>query len=257
MVGAGTRTSGRARQQGSPALATVPAAVALLVVAALAPVFAACGRAALGDAAEPVVVPVADLDEPAFEPDTAGAGEVDAGAPAAGAGDAATGAPGGGLRVLSADGALVGVLIGRGHPFQATAGAAAGATDVLRDSVMVYHPGARLFFGVAMASGAVLSPRLGIADNECKTPVVAGYYTDGPEISGYDMAFVWAGAWWRIRGGEPLQLVGCAGMATGGANAKCVPHSGSCRGFPVEKIGQALPTSFAAPLRFDWLGAGG
>ena len=171
---------------------------------------------------------------------------------------AETGAATGGLRIVAADGSLVGVLVSRGHPHQGASTAPAGNSgDVLRDGVLVYHPGARLFFGVGMASGKVISPRIGIAEWDCQKPLVGGYYADGPEISGFDYAFVWKGAWWKVRGGEKLALVGCAGVGTGGETPTCVPHTGSCRGFPVDAISPALPASFAAPLRFDWQGAGG
>ncbi len=178
-----------------------------------------------------------------------------------GAGDAAgagNGASAGGLRVVAADGTLVGVLVSRGHPHQGASTAPAGTGgDVLRDGVLVYHPGAHLFFGVGMASGKVISPRLGIAEGDCLKPLVGGYYADGPEISGFDYAFVWKGNWWKVRGGEKLALVGCAGVGTGGETPTCVPHTGSCRGFPVDAIQPSLPASFVAPLHFDWQGVGG
>ncbi len=199
--------------------------------------------------------PDATTGDSATGPDTsvAGDGGSDGGEIAPGGGGGALG-----LRVVASDGSLVGVLLARGHGHQGAGTAPAGApSDPLRDGVLVYHPTARAFFGVAMATGKVIAPRLGIASSDCLTPNVAGYYTDGPEVSGYDYAFVWKGKWWRIKGGEPLALVGCAGVGTGGEKPACVPHTGSCRGFPVESVSLPLPVAFSAPLRFDWAGAGG
>ncbi len=196
----------------------------------------------------------ASADDSATSPETSNGGDggSDVQSPVSGVGGAL------GLRVVASDGSLVGVLVARGHGHQGAGTAPAGApADPLRDGVLVYHPVARVFFGVAMASGKVIAPRLGIAGADCLTPNVAGYYTDGPEVSGFDYAFVWKGKWWRIQGGEPLALVGCAGVGTGGEKPNCVPHTGSCRGFPVEPASLGLPAAFSAPLRFDWAGAGG
>lgn len=216
----------------------------------------ACGRSAPHEAIDPVEVGAAEDDgrlaEVRASDDAARRNENDAPTAVDSGRGAGTGDGGGGLRVLDGNGELVGVLVSRGHPAQGQQGA-----DPLRDGVMVYHPKARLFFGVAMASGKVLIPRLGIADPKCDLPVVAGYYPDGPEISGFDYGFPWRGDWWRLIGGKPLELVGCSGVVTGGEAPKCVPHSGTCRGFKVEKVSAPLPQSFQAPLRFDWQGADG
>lgn len=157
-------------------------------------------------------------------------------------------AQGGGLRVIDAAGESVGWLVQRGHPFQSQD----GQPDVLRDGVLVYGGG--LFFGVEMSSGKVLVPRLGIADTQCATPIVAGYYAKGDQVSGMDYGFVYGGKWWRIDAGQPTKLVQCAGVTKQGAAPTCVLHSGTCRGFPVSPVpgGGALPATFKAPLRFAW-----
>ncbi|MEY3015061.1 MAG: hypothetical protein RIT45_3796 [Pseudomonadota bacterium] len=228
-----------------------------LLLALLCAGAAACGRAP-AESADPVEVSAADdipsgevaeSDQTSPPDDTAPPETVSPTNDGAGTG----GAGGGGLRVVDGNGELVGILVSRGHSLQGQQGA-----DPLRDGVLVYHPGARLFFGVAMVSGKVLVPRLGIADPKCDQPLVAGYYADGPEVAGFDYGFAWRGTWWRIKGGEPLALVGCSGVVTGGETPKCVPHNGSCRGFPVESMpATGLPQSFSAPLHFDWQGAGG
>lgn len=235
-----------------------------------ATVLLGCGQAKPAPASAIAVEPAVDVEPgevvaprgPVDSAETSPVGD-DASADTGRSGDgdgvgSSSGAGVGGLRVVAADGTLVGVLVSRGHPHQGASTAPAGnGGDVLRDGVLVYHPTARLFFGVGMASGKVISPRLGIAESDCLKPLVGGYYADGPEISGFDYAFVWKGNWWKVRGGEKLALVGCAGVGTGGETPQCVPHTGSCRGFPVDAISSSLPPSFMPPLHFDWQGVGG
>lgn len=160
--------------------------------------------------------------------------------------------PGGGIWVVDAQGNAVGVLVQRGHALQGQA----DSVDPLRDGVMVYAPGANLFFGVEMVSGKILVPRLGVGDGACNIPVVAGYYTAGEEVSGMRYGFAWRGLWYRIEDGADLKLVSCAGVTKQGAEPNCVLHSGSCRGFPVSKASVPLPQSFPPPLSFKWVGAG-
>lgn len=155
---------------------------------------------------------------------------------------------GGGLWVVDSTGAPVGVLVQRGHP---TLSLGSGV-DILRDGALVYSPAAGLFFGVQMSSGAVINPRLGVADASCSEPVVAGYYTDGNAISGQGYAFVFNGKWYRIEAYQPLQLVTCGGTVADGVPGKCAPHSGTCRGFPVKAIAPKLPLEFKGPLKFSW-----
>jgi len=159
---------------------------------------------------------------------------------------------GGGLWVIDAKGKAVGLLVQRGHPHQGQV----SSSNILRDGVLVWSPAAGLFFGVEMVSGKVLVPRLGVADGACNLPLVAGYYTAGPEKSGMNYAFAWRGAWYRVQPGAALKLVSCSGITKEGVEPLCVLHSGSCRGFPVSKVSTPLPQSFAAPLRFYFAGGG-
>lgn len=160
--------------------------------------------------------------------------------------------PGGGIWVVDATGDAVGALVQRGHPHQGPS----DSVDVLRDGVLIYAPGADLFFGVEMVSGKILVPRLGVADGACNVPLVAGYYTDGADLAGMRYGFAWRGMWYRIDDGAPLKLVSCAGVTKQGVEPKCVLHTGSCRGFPVSKVSVPLPLSFTGPLAFKWIGAG-
>lgn len=162
---------------------------------------------------------------------------------------AAAAAAGGGLWVVDAKGEPVGVLVQRGHP-SLSLGA---GLDILRDGAVVFSPATGLFFGVQMSSGAVINPRLGVADSTCAKPVVAGYYTEGNAISGQGYAFVFAGQWYRVQDYKPLELVTCGGTVADGVAGKCAPHSGTCRGFPVQAIAPGLPLQFAAPLQFSWV----
>jgi hypothetical protein len=104
-----------------------------------------------------------------------------------------------------------------------------------------------------MSSGLVLVPRLGVGDPQCNIPVVAGYYADGPEISGSNYGFGYLGSWYQVKAGAALELVSCNGITKPGPQPKCVLHAGSCRGFPVAQAKVSLPTVFAAPLAFKWL----
>lgn len=155
----------------------------------------------------------------------------------------------GGLWVVDAAGQPIGVLVQRGHAALSTG----GQPDVMRDGAVVYSPKAGLFFGLQMSTGKVITPRLGVGDASCATPVVAGYYSDGDFTSGYGYAFVYNGGWYRVQDGQPLQLVACGGTVAEGVDPKCTQHSGSCRGFPVSSILPPLPSSFPAPLAFSWL----
>lgn len=176
----------------------------------------------------------------------------DAGLEPAGSDDAAASDPvPGGLWVLDAKGVPVGLLVQRGHPHHGDS----DLPDLLRDGVLVYAPGPGLFFGLSMATGEVLVPRLGVLDGACDQPLVAGYYAAGPEISGMDYGFAWRGSWYRIAPAAAVKLVECAGTTKQGVKPKCVLHSGTCRGFPVEKISPKLPLAFPAPMKFAWKGA--
>lgn len=159
----------------------------------------------------------------------------------------------GGLWVVDGAGQPVGVLVQRGH----SGASAGGQLDILRDGVLVYSPKTGLFFGLQMATGKVLGPRLGVTDAGCSEPIVAGYYTDSDYTSGTDQAFVYKDKWYRIKSFSPLQLVTCGGTVPEGADVKCSPHNGSCRGFPVQGIQPPLPTSFSAPMAFAWMAGNG
>ena len=155
----------------------------------------------------------------------------------------------GGLWVVDAAGQPIGVLVQRGHASLSMG----GQPDVLRDGALVYSPKAGVFFGLQMSTGKVITPRLGVGDPSCTTPVVAGYYSDGDFTSGYGYAFVYNGAWYRVQDGQALQLVACGGTVAEGVDPKCTQHSGSCRGFPVSSFLPPLPVSFPGPLGFSWL----
>jgi len=212
---------------------------------------AGCSRRAPAAGVEPIA-----LDASAAGPDASLSGAGDAAAidapDAKNAQDTGntTAAPvGGGLWVVDAAGQPIGVLVQRGHAALATG----GLPDVLRDGAVVYSPKAGVFFGLQMSTGKVITPRLGVADASCATPIVAGYYADGNFTSGYGYAFVYNGAWYRIADGQPLQLVACGGTVAEGVDPKCAQHSGSCRGFGVQPFLPPLPVSFPAPLAFAWL----
>jgi hypothetical protein len=179
-------------------------------------------------------------------PDAAAPAGVDA---VVDAGPAASGTAGG-LWVVDALGAPIGVLVQRGHP--AVAGTGSSQVDLLRDGVLVYAPKPGVFFGLQMSTGKVLAPRLGLKDTSCSEPAVAGYYTDDTFVSGKGYAFVFAKKWWKIKDYTQLSLVSCGGTVQDGADGVCQVHSGSCRGFPVQKLDTSLPVQFAGPLGFAW-----
>lgn len=235
------------RPGSGPAPATHVVALGALTVG-LACTVASCGERAPAEPVELHQTPTQTDDTSPVEGDSPhGAADGtpdDTGAPGEGS------APGGRLWVVDAGGQPVGVLIQRGHPWM---GDGSTTPDLLRDGVLLYAPADNLFFGVTMSSGQVLAPRLGVADPACNEPVVAGYYVDGPEVSGFGLGFVYRGAWYRVRGGEQLSLEPCAGIVKDGPNGQCVLHSGSCRGFPLDKDNQVeTPTSFTPPLAFAW-----
>jgi hypothetical protein len=206
----------------------------------------ACSRVP-AEQAEPVAVADVQTSDPLAGAD---AQTVDTSSDSGAKADStATAAAGGGLWVVDANGAPVGILVQRGHP-SLSLGA---GLDILRDGAVVFSPATGLFFGVQMSSGAVINPRLGVADSTCAKPVVAGYYTEGNAISGQGYAFVFAGQWYRVQDYKPLELVTCGGTVADGVAGKCAPHSGTCRGFPVQAIAPGLPLQFAAPLQFSWV----
>jgi len=218
------------------------AALALCAAACLA--LGACGKAADGGAGSPVAV--SEPDAGADASSVTGAAED---ALARGAGDVAdpndVAGPqaGGGLWVVDANGGAVGVLVSRGHPYT--------QNDPLQDAVTVFSPKGDLFFSLRMSSGKVIVPKMGVSDGACGQVVVAGNYPnlDGV-LSGVQVGVAFKGDWYRVKPGEPLSLVPCAGTTSEGDDPKCVPHSGSCRGFPVEKLPDGiLPASFPAPLK--------
>ncbi len=217
-----------------------------LAAMAIAVVSGACSRPAATNAVEPVTV--------AGDDSAVGVGDQDAagGTDAADQPDAAVGLAnvGGGLWVVDAAGQPVGVLVGRGFPSLASA----GAPDALRDTALVYSPAAGVFFAVQMSSGRVIAPRIGVTDATCQGIAVAGYYltTDGA-ISGQGYAFVYLGTWYRIQAYKPAALVTCGGTVQGGIDGVCSPHPGSCVGFPVDTFSPPLPTVFPAPMAFSWL----
>lgn len=155
----------------------------------------------------------------------------------------------GGLWVMDGNGDPVGIVVSRGHPSLS----AAGTIDFLRDGVLLYSPKTGLFFGVQMSTGKIIAPRLGVTDTTCSAIAVAGYYGDGDFISGQNYAFVYLKQWYKISSYKPASFVSCGGTVSDGADPKCAPHAGSCRGFPVETISPALPTLFSAPMAFSWV----
>lgn len=208
---------------------------------------AACSRAPVSDAVEPVTVVADDSAAGVGDPDATSATDSDTvSEPDV---TVAPGNVGGGLWVVDAAGQPIGVLVGRGHPSLS----AAGTLDVLRDGVIVYSPKAGVFFGLQMSSGKVISPRLGVTDTTCSGVAVAGYYADGDYISGQSYAFVYLDTWYRIQAYKPASLVSCGGTVADGVDGKCAPHAGTCRGFPVQAFAPPLPTTFPAPLAFSWL----
>jgi hypothetical protein len=218
----------------------------------------ACSRPPAREAVEPVALEALAAPDTALATGTDAATAPDANLPGASDVPPATGpdatppsaAPAkGGLWVVDAAGKPVGLVVQRGHP-GVTQG---GGLDVLRDGVLVYAPQAGLFFGLAMASGKVIAPRLGVADTSCGEPVVAGYYTEGELVSGQGYAFVYDGKWFRVKDFVKSQLVPCGGTVSDGPDPKCAPHSGSCRGFPVVPASPPLPAVFPAPMAFAWL----
>lgn len=219
---------------------------AITAAAMLCAALGGCARAP-AEQREPVVLVDANSGDPPAVGDAQGG---DASADVDAASDTAV-APsaGGGLWVVDAKGQPVGVLVQRGHP-SLSLGA---GLDILRDGAVVFSPATGLFFGVQMSTGAVINPRLGVADTSCAKPVVAGYYTEGNAISGQGYAFVYAGQWYRIQDYKPLELVSCGGTVADGVAGKCAPHSGTCRGFPLTAIAPNLPVQFAAPLQFSWV----
>lgn len=225
-------------------------ASALIFCAAMAAVLA-CALAGCSRAPAEQGEPVAVVDAESGELPGADAASSDATSSDADAKVDAAPAPaaGGGLWVVDAKGEPVGVLVQRGHP-SLSLGA---GLDILRDGAVVFSPATGLFFGVQMSSGAVINPRLGVADSSCDKPVVAGYYTEGNAISGQGYAFIYAGQWYRVQDYKPLELVTCGGTVADGVAGKCAPHSGTCRGFPVQAITPGLPIQFAAPLQFSWV----
>ncbi len=230
-----------------------PPAVGLSCYRSIIPVLFLALTCGCTRSADPQTDPVAVVDAGSNSPGAAADavsldGPTSADADADADAQAASPASGGGLWVVDSGGAAVGVLVQRGHPSLSLG----SGIDILRDGALVYSPATGLFFGVQMSSGAVINPRLGVADASCSEPVVAGYYTEGNAISGQGYAFVFNQKWYRIDPYQPLQLVTCGGTVADGPGGKCAPHSGTCRGFPVKAIAPKLPLQFKGPLQFSW-----
>ena len=75
---------------------------------------------------------------------------------------------------------------------------------------------------------------------------------DDKFLSGKGYAFVFAKHWWRVKDYAELAFVTCGGTVQDGADGTCQVHSGSCRGFPVQKFDTSLPVAFEGPLGFAW-----
>jgi hypothetical protein len=201
-------------------------------------------------AGQPVTVPPSDLAE-----DTPGA---DAAPPrdsaSSGDGRAAdawrpgAGGLGGALFVVDASGKDVGVLIRRGSD-DSTAGHA------IYDTVTVFHPGSGLFFDITMTDATPLLPGTTFFSGAgCGTPVGVSAGGCATCRAGHGIGFLHHGVWWRVIAGAARELIPNGATHPPTAAGTCVPHSASgSPAFPVETVpGPTPPTSFTAPLRFQW-----
>ncbi len=150
------------------------------------------------------------------------------------------------LRVVDAQGTLVGVLVSRTHRLL--------EGSELYDAVTVFHPPTGLFFSIRMADASVLLPAkvLFSAGNCTGKAAIRASCTDC--LSGYDLAFYYNNAWYQIAGGEPRVQFSYSSYVPEEPGATCAGHGNSSTyAFPVDPLGPGqTPGLFVPPLRFAW-----
>ncbi|MEZ4267932.1 MAG: hypothetical protein R3F39_16280 [Myxococcota bacterium] len=158
------------------------------------------------------------------------------------------GGVGGGIFVVDASGKDVGYLVRRGSD-ESTAGRS------IYDTVTVFHPASGLFFDITMTEAIPLLPATGFFSGAgCATPVGISAGGCATCRAGHGLGFLHEGVWWRVVSGAAREQIANAATRPATADGSCVPHSSSnSPAFPVETVtGTTPPTSFAAPLRFQW-----
>lgn len=207
---------------------------------------AACG----GGGGSPVTVPPSDLAEVAAGADAAR--PFDSVPPDEGRVSETwrpgAGGLGGAVFVVDASGKEVGALMRRGSDDSTTGRA-------IYDTVTVFHPGSGLFFDITMTDATPLLPATTFFSSAgCGTPVGVSAGGCATCRAGHGIGFLHQGSWWRVISGAAREQVPNAATRPANADGACVPHSASgSPAFPVELVpGPTPPTSFAAPLHFEW-----
>ncbi len=162
--------------------------------------------------------------------------------------DAAEADPGadGTLRVVDADGRLVGALVSRTHLHY--------DGSELYDAVQVYNPASGLFFSIRMSNSEVLLPaKVLFTKGNCNGE--AAIRATCPDcVSGYDLGFARKGTWYRIEGGAERVQVGYSSYLPPEPGSICAGHGMSTSyGYPVTKLDASeSPGEFTPPLKFAW-----
>ena len=162
--------------------------------------------------------------------------------------DAAPGNGGaeGALRVVDAEGRLVGALVSRTHAHY--------DGSELFDAVQVYNPVRGLFFGIRMSNAEVLLPAKVLFTKGNCTGEASIRATCSDCVSGYGLAFAHNGTWYRIEGGAKRVQFGYSSYLPPEPGSPCAGHGMSTSyGYPVEKISPAESLGeFTPPLEFAW-----
>lgn len=151
-----------------------------------------------------------------------------------------------GIWVEDANGVGVGLLVRRGSDD-------ATASRAIYDFVTVFEPVSGLFFEVTMTDAVVRYPPNTFFDGfSCDAPVGIGVGPCSECRSAWNLGFLHAGRWYKMRGGATFETRSPGSVLKGGISSECVAHgTASAKVFVVDRVElNAPPAGFAAPLRF-------
>lgn len=158
------------------------------------------------------------------------------------------GASSGGIWVVDAAGAELGILFRRGSDDNI-------AHRAIYDIVTVYHPGSGLFFEVTMTDARVRYPATTFFQGSwCGDPVGVGVGGCDTCRAGYGIGLLHGDAWWKAVEGSEWEQATAGSSHDAGVHEDCTAHATfNAKVFPVEPVvGPAPPVGLIAPLRLEW-----